>query len=312
MPRHAIHSGRCLSFQAVVALPQQFDRHMVQQGGELQLPVLPCGFAHTLQPAWPAFPARCPARVRLWRVLLGPRPSLRNLRRRLPAFVRLLRRYYAVVRLPLAVHEGLAAHRVLPPARRVFSTGSHGVSRFSRMEFLRMPGVFDSAGPSAVSRWRPPSCCLPTALTASAPGISWISELNTLPTDAPLQRFKCGLTTALAWLGARVARYAFPVRLFHSLLHAGLSRRSLPRSATGNPPPVPPAPLSPGCPQYSWQSCAIQLRLVPSGRSSPLARTALPCGPRADSPAARSILSENTKGAMARPSAIATREHGWP
>ena len=52
-----------------------------------------------------------------------------------------------------------------------------------------------------------------------------ISELNTLPADAPLQRFKCGLTTALAWLGARMVRYSFPVRLFHSLLHAGLSRR---------------------------------------------------------------------------------------
>jgi len=52
-----------------------------------------------------------------------------------------------------------------------------------------------------------------------------ISELNTLPADTPVQRFKCDLTTALAWLGARVARYAFPVRLFHSLLHAGLSRR---------------------------------------------------------------------------------------
>ena len=38
-----------------------------------------------------------------------------------------------------------------------------------------------------------------------------ISELNALPTDAPLPRFKCGLTTALAGLGARVARYAFPV-----------------------------------------------------------------------------------------------------
>ena len=52
-----------------------------------------------------------------------------------------------------------------------------------------------------------------------------ISELNTQPTDAPVQRFKCSLTTALAWLGARAVRYSFPVRLFHSLLHAGLSRR---------------------------------------------------------------------------------------
>src|ERR1019366_8144516 len=53
----------------------------------------------------------------------------------------------------------------------------------------------------------------------------WISELNILPADAPLPRFKCGLATALAGLGARVIRYAFPVRLLHSLLHAGLSRR---------------------------------------------------------------------------------------
>src|ERR1035438_2208425 len=30
---------------------------------------------------------------------------------------------------------------------------------------------------------------------------------------------------ALTWFGARVVRNAFPVRLFHSLLNAGLSRR---------------------------------------------------------------------------------------
>src|SRR5437867_5835382 len=52
-----------------------------------------------------------------------------------------------------------------------------------------------------------------------------ISELNTQPADTPVQRFKCSLTTALTWLGARVVRYSLPVRLFHSLLHAGLSRR---------------------------------------------------------------------------------------
>ncbi len=137
----------------------------------------------------------------------------------------LLSTHYAVVRLPAAVHEGLAALRVLPPARRVFPAGGHGVSRFSRTEFLRMPGVSDSAGPGSDSRWRPSPCCLPLALTASAPRIRLISEINTLPAHTPVQRLKCDLTTALAWLGARVARYAFPVRLFHSLLHAGLSRR---------------------------------------------------------------------------------------
>jgi hypothetical protein len=45
-----------------------------------------------------------------------------------------------------------------------------------------------------------------------------ISELNTQPADTPVQRFKCSLTTALTWLGARVVRYSFPVRLSHSLV----------------------------------------------------------------------------------------------
>src|ERR1019366_2236925 len=90
LPRHPIHSRRRLSFQAVVALPEQVDAYVVQQGRELQLPVLRC-FTHTRQPAWPVLPARCPARVRLLRVLLGRRPSLCKLRRRSPAFVRLFR-----------------------------------------------------------------------------------------------------------------------------------------------------------------------------------------------------------------------------
>src|SRR5437867_3900356 len=125
-------------------------------------------FAHTLQPAGPAFPARCPARVRPWHVLLGQRPSLHTLRRRPAVFVRMLRQYYAAVRLPAAVHEGLIAHRVLPPARRLATTGDNGASRFSRMEFLCMLGVFDSAGlrharAIACSHRRLPCCLTPSA-----------------------------------------------------------------------------------------------------------------------------------------------------
>src|SRR5882762_6528518 len=75
----------------------------MQQCREPNLSVLLlCFFAHTVQPVWPAFPARCPALVRLSRVLLGQRPSLHNLRRRSPVLVRLLRWYYAAVRLPRA------------------------------------------------------------------------------------------------------------------------------------------------------------------------------------------------------------------
>src|SRR6202023_2911400 len=117
---------------------------MVEQGREPHLPILLRYFPHTPQSVWPAFPTLRPALVRLFRVLLGQRPSLHNLRLRSPALVRLLRRYYAAVRLPAAVREGLIAHRFLPPARRLSATGGRGVSRFSRMEFLCVHGVFDT------------------------------------------------------------------------------------------------------------------------------------------------------------------------
>ena len=129
LPRHPVHSRRRLFLQAVIARPEQVNAYVVQQSCELELPVLPCCFAHTLQPTWPGFPARSPVQVRLPRVLLGLCPSLRNLRQRFFAFVRLLRRYYGAVRLPIAVHKGRAAHRVLPPAHRVTwwaTTGSPG------------------------------------------------------------------------------------------------------------------------------------------------------------------------------------------
>ncbi len=199
--------------------------------------------AHTLQSAWPALPAQGPVRVRLRRVLLGPRPSLPDLRRRLPALVRLLRRYYAAVRVPAALHEGLAAHRVLPPARRVFPTGGHGVSRFSRPEFLRMPGVSDSAGPGSDSRGRPSPCCLPLALTASAPKIRLISELNTLPTDTPVQRFKCGTPLPAGSAGALARR---PARQDADRLWSAHQCPRLPGGGggvRGRPPP----PRSPNC-----------------------------------------------------------------
>ena len=66
---------------------------------------------------------------------------------RSPVFVRALRRYYAVARLPAAVHPGLIAHRLLPAVRVLLTTGDNGASRFSRVKFLCVPGVFDSAGP---------------------------------------------------------------------------------------------------------------------------------------------------------------------
>src|SRR5215471_5777128 len=65
--------------------------------------------------------------------------------------------------------------------------GDDGASRFSRLRFLCMPGVFDSAGPlrthvsarSRVAFWRYDTMGVP---------IRPISELNTQPTD--VQRFE--------------------------------------------------------------------------------------------------------------------------
>src|SRR5215472_294434 len=62
-PRHPIHPWRRLFLQAVITRSEQVDAYVVQQSRELQLPILPCCFAHTLQPAWPAFPARVRPRL---------------------------------------------------------------------------------------------------------------------------------------------------------------------------------------------------------------------------------------------------------
>ena len=129
--------------------------------------------SHTLQPAWPALPTLRPAQVRLWRVLLGPRPFLHSLLRPSQAFVRLLRWYYAAVRLPAAVHPGLIAHRLLPAVRVLAATDDDGVSRFSRVEFHA--GGLRLRRAAVPSRWRAPLCCLPYCVTPSAP---WIRDFG--------------------------------------------------------------------------------------------------------------------------------------
>src|SRR6266851_1877330 len=65
---------------------------MVEQRGEpFLLPFLGC-FAHTAQSLGHSFPALCRARVGLSDVLLGPHPSLPNLRRGRALFVQLVHR----------------------------------------------------------------------------------------------------------------------------------------------------------------------------------------------------------------------------
>ncbi len=82
------------------------------------------------------------------------RPSLHNLLRPSLAFVRPLRRYYAAVRLPAAVHLGLIAHRLLPPFRRPSDHGRpRGLSVLAREVSMHAWGLrLRRAGRTRVSR----------------------------------------------------------------------------------------------------------------------------------------------------------------
>src|SRR3954468_2820142 len=84
LPPHAIDSGRSLSLQGVVAIPQQIDCDVVEQRGEPRPLVFTCCLTHTEQVAQLADPALSPGRGRLLDVLLGWLPSLRALRWQLP------------------------------------------------------------------------------------------------------------------------------------------------------------------------------------------------------------------------------------
>ena len=99
------------------------------------------------------------------------------------------------------------------------------VSRFSCMQFLSVLGVYDYAGPVNGSRFRRCPCCLPLLSTGSAPQIKFY-EAQYPAHRCLCLRFDPRLAAVLARLKARMVRYSFPVGLFHSQLHAGLSRRT--------------------------------------------------------------------------------------
>jgi len=56
--------------------------------------------------------------------------------------------------------------------------------------------------------------------------VAIISQLDTQPTCAPVNDSRPNLRLAALDSGVRMARYSFPVWLFHPRLNAGLSRRT--------------------------------------------------------------------------------------
>src|SRR6516225_8610228 len=115
LPGHSIHSWGSLSLQSVKAVAEQTDSEMVEQSGESFLLPFSCCLPHTAQSLGHSYPALCRARVGRNDVLLGPRPSLPNLRGGLLPFVRLVHRYYSAVRLLRRVHARIVALRLRGP-----------------------------------------------------------------------------------------------------------------------------------------------------------------------------------------------------
>src|SRR5918996_816451 len=177
---------------------------MVEQGGEpFLLPCL-CYFAHTAQSLGHSFPALCRARVGLSDVLLGPHPSLPNLRQGQILFVRLVHRYYGAVRLLQGVHVRRSALRLLGPAsilKRPRRPGGlpvlvHVVSQRARF--------CDYAGPANHSRLTRPAV-LPSSLRQRVGVlIKRFSKLNRPPHRSPCLRFDCPLARPAARLGAKM------------------------------------------------------------------------------------------------------------
>src|SRR5436190_20796976 len=112
-----------------------------------------------------------------------------------------------------------------PVLRLTFAAGIFEVSRFSCMKFLGVSGVFDYAGLSRNSRYRPCPCCLPRITKTSASGLHLFGAPSPTP-PIPLFTLRCAPRGTQRKTRGRVNRYSFLVRLLHPLLPAGLSRRT--------------------------------------------------------------------------------------
>jgi hypothetical protein len=125
------------------------------------------------------------------------------------------------VRLPAAVRRGLMASSPSPPGPLPTCGQPRGLPVLAG-SFSACLGSSTPPGPRLARVFASARGCLPCCLTPSPP---CTTRFRSSLYPAPVHRFQRSLATALAWLGARVVRYSFPVRLFHSLVPAGLSGR---------------------------------------------------------------------------------------
>ena len=197
LPRRPVYAGGGVPLQREVGRPQRVRVvDVVEERGELRLPILARCLTYPLERAAHVAPAQGPGRVLLGPVPLGQAPSLHPLRRRSPGFVRRLPWYSGPVRLPAVVH-----HRRMPlgfPTRPTApsAVGNRRISRFPRRVFPYVLGVFDRAEPASVSRCRRCRRRLPQPPTASALRRDVLSRLDTRPARTPVNASTSSLRTA--------------------------------------------------------------------------------------------------------------------
>jgi hypothetical protein len=226
-PRYAVHSGRRILFQCVKTRPQPFDRHVMQQCGEpFPLP-FPRHFAHTRQslgnasarpvpgacgsdwcsPWLASFPAPSPPLrpVAPWPCSRGslvlrrhPTPHRRSCR---SYGFRLLRPDCALLAQPTMRSPGSRAYSFSACAGST-TTRDHPPTRVCAGVCAAFPICPQGRRPELDFRSSIPCPLIP------------LSTLRRAPRGAPRKT------------GGQVVRYSFPVGLFHSLLHAGLTRRT--------------------------------------------------------------------------------------
>src|SRR2546425_6107202 len=225
-PGHSIHSRRRFSFQSVEAVAQQCLRQMMEQRGELFFLPLPCCLTHAGQTLGHSFPALGRTCVGRTDVLLDPRSSLLALRLGLRLVVRAILRYYTSVRLLRCVHAGRAAFRLLPPVCRLFRhrrpgglpVPVHEVSKRARA--LRLRGAVRRLAFIAAVH-----VAFAVRYQLGAPDFFFRSSI-TRPTYAPVYASMAASRHTTQDSESGWIATSFPVRLFHSLLHAGFDRRT--------------------------------------------------------------------------------------
>jgi hypothetical protein len=164
-----------------------------------------------------------------FRILLGPVPSLHELRRSRGRFVRSLLCYFGQVRLLPRPHRRLRPPAFPTTSRPRLAGTAMEISRFPCKRLLRMPG-------STTTRGRHVSCDIDTSRVAfcgteniSTPNLSYAAQY--LACALPCERFTSALADTRASLRASAVRYSFTVTDFHRLPFAGLPAH--PSTASG-------------------------------------------------------------------------------